>query len=578
MSLGAPIGLLALLAVPILVGLYFLRRRQPPRVVSALFLWVSPDQRAEAGPKLQRFSREVSLALEIAATLAATGFLADLRLGASAAERQTVLVLDGSMSMSARLPLGRTVAEEALENAKRLALEDGGRVTLIASGLRPRLLCGPAAPSSELDALKLWPSGPAHDLQPALRLAHEIAGPRNRVRLITDGAPEPLPEGVEVLAIGQDLDNDAFTAALRADRGGVAHLALRIAHFGRSRADIPVVLRSEAGQVLRQERLSFEPGEEKALRIELAHAGTILVELPDDALPADGALRLLPQPLGPLKIGVALPDGPAAQSILRFLAVDGLASVGEPADLVFAAPGPGPVAPWTVVLGVAGEGRSLVGPFFADRRHPLLDAVPLEGLLWFAGEPVPGAPLVTSGDAILVSEAPGPVFHVNAELARSNLQRTAAWPVLLSNLLAMRRDALPGFVRHNPALDEELTVNIVPGALWTLEGPATEQALRGEGTLRLPAPAAPGRYRLKRDGRVADELEVLPIDRRESDLRDRSARRVPSPLPVGRIAADRPRSSVPLLLLVALLCLDWVVTSRAGGSRLGPRKGDGARI
>ncbi|MFN7135903.1 MAG: BatA domain-containing protein, partial [Myxococcales bacterium] len=70
MSFGAPWGLLALLALPLLVGLYFLRRRQPPRAVSAVFLWRSPDERAEAGPKLQRFSRETSLLLECLAAVA----------------------------------------------------------------------------------------------------------------------------------------------------------------------------------------------------------------------------------------------------------------------------------------------------------------------------------------------------------------------------------------------------------------------------------------------------------------------------------------------------------------------------
>lgn len=564
MSFGAPLGLLALLAIPVLVGLYFLRRRQPPRVVSALFLWASPDQKAEAGPRLERFSRETSLALECAAALAAAAFLADVRCGGKGAERHTVVVLDGSLSMSARAGSGKTVAEAALALARKLADEDGGRVTVVASGLRPRILEGPASEPSRLGSLDFRPHGPAHDFAPALSLGRELAGPRSRIRLVTDKPLDAPPEGVEVHAVGAPLENDAFVGAARADRQGKAVVALRVAHFGTARAEVPVRLESAEGDALASDRVTLEPGAEAALRFEVAHSGTVVARLPDDALAADGRLRLLPQPVRPLAVRVALPEGPAAEDVRRFVKVDEAAALAEPADLAFATPESGAPAPWTVVVGTRGDVRSLVGPFFADRRHPLLDSVPLEGLLWSAGESVTGTPLLAAGQAVLVAEDAGPVFRLNVDLARSNLGRLAAWPVLLSNLFAMRRQALPGFARHGVALDEDLVANVAAGARWSLAGPGGELPLRGTGTLRLPAPGTPGTYRLLRDGKVQDELEVLPLDRRESDLRERASGTAPSSLPVARIAADRSRSAAPLLLLALLLCLDWVVTARAG--------------
>jgi hypothetical protein len=294
--------------------------------------------------------------------------------------------------------------------------------------------------------------------------------------------------------------------------------------------------------------------------------------LPPDALPTDDTLRLLPQPVRPLKVGLALLDGSAGQALRRFLEADGASSLGEPADLTFVAPEtPAAPGPWTVVLGAPGEVATLVGPFFADRRHPLLDAVPLEGLLWVAGEPVTGVPLVTAGQAVLLAEEPGPVFRINLAFERSNLHRTAAWPVLLANLFALRREALPGFGRGSVALDEELVANVTADARWTLQGPPDRRgeghALRGHGALRLPPPGAPGTYRLLRDGQPVDELEVLPLDRRESDLRERGEGALPSRVAVGRLVADRPRSSLPLGLLALLLCGDWVVTGRSRGSR-----------
>jgi hypothetical protein len=566
-SFGVPLGLLGLLAVPALLGLYFLRRRQPPRVVSALFLWTSPDQRAEAGPRLERFSREVTLALELAAALAATAYLADIRFGVASADTHTVIVLDSSFSMAARLPGGKTVAELAVAQARRIAEADGGRVTVVESGLRPRIAEGPASIPGRLSSLRFSPSAPAHDLAPALALARELAGPRCRIRLITDRPIDPAPEGVEVVAVGEPLDNDAFVAAARADRDGKAIVALRVAHFSGKAAQIPIELVTAEGKVIHSESASFSPGEEKALRVEVGYGGALVARLPQDALPLDGTVRLLPQPPRPLKVAIKLPDGPGAESLRRFLLADGSASVADPPDLTFAAPETPGSAPWTVLLGAGGEAKTVAGSLFADRRHPLLDSVPLEGLLWSAGPPVPGLPLVTSGEAILVSEEAGPVFRINADLARSNLQRTAAWPVLLSNLFAMRREAMPGFPRRNVALDEEIVANLEGQGRWTLKGPTSDLPLRGLGTLRLAAPGVPGHYRLLRDGELIDELEVMPIDRRESDLRERASGKVASSWPVGRVFAERPRSAIPLLLLALMLCLDWMVTARAAGTR-----------
>mgnify|MGYP000935841950 CR=1 FL=1 len=144
MSLGFPLGLLALLAVPAVVAAYFLRRKQPPRLVSALFLWRTPDQRAEAGPRFERFSREVSLALETLALVAAALFLADARCGETARRTHVVVVVDGSLSMLASKG-GRTAADAARDAIAALVKsEDASVLTIIETGPKPRLLAGRA--------------------------------------------------------------------------------------------------------------------------------------------------------------------------------------------------------------------------------------------------------------------------------------------------------------------------------------------------------------------------------------------------------------------------------------------------
>ena len=119
MSFGFPWGLLALGALVPLAAAYFLRRRQKPVTVSALFLWRTPRPRAEAGPRFERFTREASLLLEVLAVVAAALFLADVRFSDDTRARHVVLVVDGSLSLSARGADGVTVLERVRREAAR---------------------------------------------------------------------------------------------------------------------------------------------------------------------------------------------------------------------------------------------------------------------------------------------------------------------------------------------------------------------------------------------------------------------------------------------------------------------------
>ena len=561
LSAGAPLGLLALGALPLLLALYFLRRKQPPRRVSALFLWRSPDDRAEAGPRLHRFSREASLALELCAAIAATLFLADLRCGTPASALHTVIVLDGSLSMSALLPDGRTVAVAALETAARLAKEDGGQLTLIESGTRPRVLLGPAASPSAISSLSWSPQGASHDPAAAFNLARELAGPGSRIRFLTDKPLAAPADVIEVIALGHQADNTAFVSAHRRDEKGKAFITLRVAHFGMSAATIPLELTGADGAVLKREQLTLEPGKETGVRFELPTTGEITARLPADALPLDSQLTLLPNPRRPVNVALKL-GGAEAEAVRRFLAADGASSIAEPVDLTFTTERD-PVAANALKIGVRGTARTLTGPYFPDRTDPLLDEVDLTGVVWPAGESPPGRPMLTCGDVVLISEEAGGVVHLNIDLARSNLQRSQAFPILLSNLLASRRETLKGALRRHLALGEELVLALDGPGAFKLEGPGMTLPLRGHGAVRLPPPGPPGRYKLLKDGALVDELLVLAIDPLESDLRDRGSGVALSRAPIGKVsggAGETPRSSWPLLALVLLLCADWYVT------------------
>ncbi|MBN1207665.1 MAG: BatA and WFA domain-containing protein [Myxococcaceae bacterium] len=571
MSFGFPWGLLAMGALVPLAAAYFLRRRQKPVTVSALFLWRTPRPRAEAGPRFERFTREASLLLEALAVVAAALFLADVRWSEDTRARHVVLVVDGSLSLSARGADGVTVLERVRrEAAKRVEEERATRVTLLASGSVPRVVAGPEAePSKALGALESFQAlGPDHDVTATLLWAQELAGPGRHVHFLTDVMPVEeavVPPAVRWTALGEAGDNAALVSAQRRDEGTTATVTLRVARFGGPET-VEVRVRAQPGPGAREGTEQREevrlPAEGAAtVRFTFENAGDVEVMLPRDALPEDGQARLVHSAVRPVRVALAEGlDAQARQALERFLAVAPEVETGPGEGALLIGPR-GTDA--RVTVGAGGTLRTFLGPFFSEKGHPLLDDVQLAGVRWTAGDNPAGRALVTAGDAVLLSEEEGRV-HLNLELSRSNLQRTPAWPVLLGNMLREARRAREGFPRRQLTLGEPLPVVTEPGARYTLEGPLGERPVFGAGALSLPAPLVPGRYTLERDGEPVDVTEVLALDARESELRGRSSgEREAEAEETGESsqgASDRARW--PLWVLLGALLADFYVTRR----------------
>src|SRR5918992_2049909 len=131
----APLGLLGLLAIPVIVALYVLRLRRDERVVSSTYLWQQLVRDVEANAPWQRLRRSLLLLLQLllAAALAfvvARPF-AERPAGLS---RDLVLVVDASASMRATDEF-----PDRLPAAKRAAIEvppappADGRVSIVAA-------------------------------------------------------------------------------------------------------------------------------------------------------------------------------------------------------------------------------------------------------------------------------------------------------------------------------------------------------------------------------------------------------------------------------------------------------------
>lgn len=233
MSLLAPLGLLGLLALPVIVGLWMLKLRRPERDVSSTFLWQHLVRDVEANAPWQRLRRSLLLLLQLlcALLLVAVVVRPAFERPASLAH-DLVLVVDASASMSAtdvpldRLDAARRAAIEALRE-----LPAGGRVSVIAAGDTARVVANeatdPAQAARAIEAIE--PSTGTGDMEAALRLADALAARAigSRILVVTDASgPVPpdlrLAAPVDVLTVGRERDNQAIAAlAVRVDPGGL---------------------------------------------------------------------------------------------------------------------------------------------------------------------------------------------------------------------------------------------------------------------------------------------------------------------------------------------------------------------
>ena len=600
MGFSQPLGLLALLAVPLILYLHLFRRRFAPRRVSALFLFAADALPAAAGRTRTRLLKTVSLWSELIAALALALWLGGLHVGAAQAEAHLVLVLDDSASMQGRGPLGDT-QEKARAFAQR-AIRDlpaSAAVTLLRTGRRPEVLAGPRArPAAALAALGTWvPRRPLHDPSRAWELGLDLAGPDGELLYLTDREDLLPPPRYRLVAFGESVDNVAILSGRRLRRG--AEEPERLFVDLRAFAQEPVACTltveavSSAGAAVPvlEKEVQVAPGRTLHVSLQIPRSDLpVRLRLSDDALAADNEMLLLPEPRRIVPVHVAFDEETTAALRLQraFAALSDVLLVTRPeqARLVLAAqPGVAPPGTTELLVDAPGSERDAwIGPFLLERRHvpgggsgpPLLAGLSLEGVVWSAGQAdPPGLPLVLAGERALLSEERvrgGVRLHLNLDPRRSNLTASPDWPILLSNLLAAVRDTLPGPLHVNVRVGGEIAYRFLgaPEAvsrhvLFDPEGGG--HPARGWRLLTFEAGSA-GLYELKHDEVVVARFAASFVDPAESDLLPCSA----ADLPPSEERADVASATLgtpgglegrflALLLLLALV-VDWYALGR----------------
>ncbi len=406
-------------------------------------------------------------------------------------------------------------------------------------------------------------------------------------------APEALPDEVGVVALGKPRENVAITRAARlvtADgAAGEDDVFVTVTNYAGRMRSASIVVLGQAGTVAEKD-LRLEPGAREHLSFRLpAGVDVVEVQLDGDEFPLDDVARLAPAPRRELALFTDLaeegrkrlgleraPETPLAQW-LALVPRSRRAEDADSAHLVISTSAPEAPGAWCLQLVEAeGEPLDLIGPFLIEKRHPAADGVLLDGVVWsaVAGVELPGVPILSAGNLPLLTEldlGDRRVYPMNIDWARSTLQRSPDWPILLANLAELRRNQLDGPVQTNLGVGEVFVYRSREAADYELSGPDGVRELRAVSTLEIDDLRLPGDYVLSSAGEERARFAVHFADDAESDLRRASAGERPSTIELGE---ERSGSSWVVLLLalgaLGAALVDWWVLRPRGPATFEP--------
>lgn len=579
-----PWGLLGLLAVPAVVLLHLFRRRYQEHAVAALFLWEDAQRAESAGRNREPLRRTPSFWLEVLAALLAGLLLSGFDPLAGGEAKHLVAVLDDSASMGhapRRAAVLKALEKEFDEHGR------GTRVTLVRTGARPTLLCGPAAllPDARA-ALKSWsPAAPSHAPSAAMDLARELAG-GGEILFLTDQDPDreqPLGREVRVFSVGTPDNNLALADARRFEENGQETLRVLVRSY--SNQPESTTLRISVGETeLTAHLIELDAEEELALSVPLpANTPTLQLSLGEDALLVDNAATLHPPMDRRVRVAHAL-DEEDAQSLRMDDLIASLPGVIPSPSLSEAhlvlAHDPAAAPAWSLVLprnpADSAAAEAYVRGFVPDLAHPLLRDLTLEGIVWTRARDftLPGVPLVGVSEYALLTESlieGSAVYHLNLVAARSTLALSPDWPILLSNLVGLCRTSLPGPRAVNLVAGEAFELRRSGRHRYQLTSSAIEErSLFGEDLLRIDSLPPAADYLLQTADEESPQSWSFAVnfrDARESDLRRATSEETPPQLGGTELTSDRyaesPASRILLLLLLCSVAGDWWVLRRS---------------
>jgi hypothetical protein len=489
------IAFIALLAAPALVAIYWLRNQSRERRVSSLLLWLDERQMWEGGRLIHRLQTPLLFFLELLVILLLVTAAAGPMMRAGESGRPLVVVLDDSFSMLAGAGKDNTAggardrAIRAIESELKSDRYEPAHFVL--AGESPQLL-GEAANNADqsVKLLQNWRCGaPVAKLEEAITFAFELGGPRARVLVVTDHAPQQdlSDSRLQWWSFGSSQPNFAFVNAARTLRDAEDRVLLEIANL--SSAPGSTTLSVESGEPTNPQSsslqfgslqfgrnpqsIALDAGETRRVLLTLKPGAPALrARLSDDALLVDNEVTLLPESSRNVRVDLRARDAAIRALVEKAVASSPNASLSaNKSDLVITDEGAAKIEDaeaWTLRIISESDAASFLGPFVIDRSHPLSEGLSLGGVVWGGGKSrqLAGTPVVNAGDVPLLTDVERAGVHELRLRLRpdlSTLQESPNWPILIWNLINWRAQVAPGLRQTNLHLGGDAALAVEPG-------------------------------------------------------------------------------------------------------------------
>lgn len=608
-----PIGLLALITLPLIVLLHLMRERRRRVLIPSLMLWEQLPRRQD-GPRRRILPITLLLLLHlVAAALLALAISRPQFIGIAGHQAtHTAILIDTSTSMGAQERSG-TRLDQARAEAQSIisAMQPADRTTIIALGPRPYVVAdgGNADAAMLLAALNtLRPAGSSTDLDSALTMAEAMLDQQRSRRIIAigDGLPQTMPERrldlpFEWRQLGTPQTNRAIVTLNARPWGNKLLVFASIANYSNEPFTGDVQLYQDetlAGSAL----ISIDAGAERQLTWHLPTSGTFLrlAINGDDALPADDQAFLNLQSVRPIKALLVSDHPEALQRALAALPAVSVTSVAtstyqpdtQPADLTIfdsMLPAAWPQGAILVInppvsqalLPVEAEDRSIGAARF-EQNTALLDGLGFGGVLFGNVHPLRPPDWASVQLAARPIESEGPVtplilrgqLHQQPiaiwmfDIQQSNLPSRLAFPILTARTVRDLTAAAPP-----AAISASNTLNFRPdlrATSVTITDPQGQQySVAAAAVPALDSLREPGLYTIAEQGPQGTLFEshiaVNAGSITESNLTPGSPPTIRAPeRDNGGSLQQRQLDLGPWLAAAALLmlCIEWLYVLR----------------
>lgn len=592
MFLEFPWALTALVALPITVVIYLLRNRSKKQVVSALFLWSSPNMSANQGQRIQKVQSGWLLFLELLILTLLALAAADVHVRWLRQDPPTVLILDDSWSMQA----SKNQAIEAIQkwvSQKRIifpvqiihvgktATRDGepcNYVTDLTARLDQWSNEGVKAPECDDSVLKetverFCSSGkPVHTV---------IVTDHPRPGLAQDGR-------VTVLSVGTPNSNLAFTSASRfpSSVNNQDTVIVEIANLTTKQQTVKCQLQVESQPSQTLDSVLIPAGESAEIKTSVPSVKTAAIELSKDALEIDNRVVLPSLPRQTIRVRLDVSNPVLAPAVKRALelAQDGqrkIELVSSNEDLLVT-DNPASGADSNVSrlqFDVPSQPLDKIdptiykGPYIADSSSSLMTGTDFSSVLWGIDNSDwrmgnAESALLSVGDVPLIVQRTS-ANGANAVRLRlvpelSNLIQSPNFPIFIYNVLKQQAAALPGLQNSYVSAGEFFVFHSrqnesTPLEILSPDGKKDSVPFRLGQAVFMPYNI--GMYRITYKEKTY-QASVNALNRNESDLRSLKSGEWGSQYSAAQKNSQFVSLLVPLLLLALALAVVHQILAR----------------